>query len=417
MNYWLRYTAILFACLAFGSAAATAQNGTNDHSWHIHLPDRPTCGTFLYMQLQAEEENLDEKGKALLGELRTTTRLQLDTNIISSNGNFRIHYDKSGSRAPDLTDVNQNGIPDYIDSVDYYMEFAYQKEIVECGYITPPPDNPKPGTGGIDGRIDVYVTELNGQFYGLAYPENAATLGQGRVHGYLYLDNDYRGYPTPGIAGLRVTTAHEFHHIVQFASYRYDLTQASLYESTSTWMEFKVHPDLTDYRFYFNAFLQEPQKYSYATNNTNDGITGYAHMHYLQSLADQLDETIVRKIWDEFKASGKSFDAIDEALLKTGSGLNLIKSYCTFAMWSYYTGANAMDTSYFLKADLYPTMQPVQIHTMPEEGAATIVGTWCHSRSAFGSSPFHVGLDWTPIPLTFSSAIAEIILVLEEAVD
>ena len=375
MNYLLRYAITLFAFLALGNLAVMAQNGTNDHNGHVHLPDRPACGTFLYMQLQAEEDNLDEKGHALLGELRTTTRLQLDTSIVSSNGNFRIHYDKSGRRAPSSTDLNQNGIPDYIDSVDYYMEFAWQKELVECGYITPPPDNPRPGTGGIDSRIDVYITELSGQFYGLAFPETNATLGQGRVHGYLHLDNDYKGYPTSGIAGLRVTTAHEFHHIVQFASYRYDLSQASLYESTSTWMEFKVHPDLTDYRFYFNAFLQEPQEFSYATNNTSDGITGYAHMHYLQSLVDQLDETIIKKIWDEFKANGSEFDAIDEALLKTGSGLNLTNSYCTFARWSYYTGTNATDTTYFLKADLYPTMKPVQIRAMPIEGETSFVGS------------------------------------------
>ena len=372
----LRRTTILFALLFACNSLATAQNGGDDHSDHIHLPDRPMCGTFLYMELEANEDQLDEKGQALLAELRSTTRLQLDTSIVSSNGNFRIHYDFDGSRAPNPRDLNQNGIPDYIDSVDYYMELAWQVEIEECGYTALPPDNPKPGTGGIDGRIDVYVTDLGGQFYGLAYPEQGAELGPNRIHGYLHLDNDYlNGYPTSGIAGLRVTTAHEFHHIIQFAAYRYDLSQGSLYESTSTWMEYKVHPDLADYRFYFNVFLQEPQDYSYASHNVTDGITGYAHMHYIQSLAEQEGEDIVRDIWDEFKASGRSMDAINEALLKSGNGQNLTSSFCTFALWSYYTGKNAFDTSYFLKADQYPTISPVQIRAMPLEGETSFVGS------------------------------------------
>lgn len=371
----VRYSLLLPLTLLLWAGSVSAQTDEHDDDGVYHLPDRPTCGTFLYAELQEHEDRLDEKGRNLLGELRTATRLQLDTSIVSSDGHFRIHYDLSGTRAPNLTDLNRNGVPDYIDSVDYYMEYAWQKEIVECGFIPPPQDNPRPGTGGIDGKIDVYITELEGKIYGLAYPENGAQLGPNRVHGYLHLDNDYRNYPTSGIAGLRVTSAHEFHHIVQFASYRYDLTQASLFEATSTWMEFKVHPDLNDYRFYFNQLLREPQEYGFVTNNTADGITGYAHMNYLQSLAQQLDGDIVRSIWDEFKSGGREFDAIDEALIKTGNGLNLTNSYCTFARWSYYTGSHSFDTSFFLRAENYPTIAPALVVELPEEGETSFTGT------------------------------------------
>lgn len=378
MKTLLRCAPLLVAFLSVSTVASHAQTGNDEHADHqqTSASDRPRCGTSLLMELLANEANLDEKDRSTLSELRTMNRPQLDTSIVSLNGHFRIHYDRTGSNAPNPRDLNLNGIPDYIDSVDYYMEVAWQKEIVECGYTALPPDNPKPGTGGPDGKIDVYVTELGRHYYGLAYPEDAAVLGPpNRVHGYLLLDNDYSGYPTPGIAGLRVTTAHEFHHIVQFAGYRYDFSQLSLYESTSTWMEFKVHPDLADYRFYFEELLKQPQDVSYATHNTGDGITGYAHMQYLQSLVDQLDETIVRDIWDEFKANGKSFDAINDALLKTGSGLNLTNSFCTFARWSYYTGSNAFDTAYFLKAEQYPTIAAVQIRPMPAEGETSFLGS------------------------------------------
>ncbi len=166
----------------------------------------------------------------------------------------------------------------------------------------------------------------------------------------------------------------EFHRIVQFSS-RYDLSQASLYESTATWMEFKVHPDLADFVGYFNALLTEPHLYAYSTHNVADVVTGYGHMNYLQSLVQQLDETIVRDIWDEFKVNGKSFDAINQALLKTGSGLNLSNSYCTFARWSYFTGANSKEEPYFAKPEQYGTIVPAQIRSMPLDEETSFVST------------------------------------------
>lgn len=378
MNYSLRSLLLILCFSLIGGTPLFTQTGgeESDQDGHIHRPGHPVCGTFLYMELEANRNSLSEKEQQLLSELKATTRLELQKNIVSLNGHFRIHFDTLGANAPSLVDLNGNGLPDYIDSVNYYMEFAWEKEIDECGFTTPPPDNPRPGTGGIDGKIDVFIKELSGDIYGLAYTDLNTQLGPNRVPGYLYLDNDYRGYPTSGIAGLRVTSAHEFHHIVQFSAYRYDLSQAALYEATSTWMEYKVHPDVNDFRYYFNVFLKAPQNYAFSTHASNrDGITGYAHMHYLQSIVQQLDANIVRDIWTEFKNSGRSFDAINAALLKTGSGLNLANSYCTFAHWSYYTGTHAVDSTYFAKAELYPTIVAVEQRQMPTEGETGFVGS------------------------------------------
>ncbi|MCB0713482.1 MAG: hypothetical protein KDD67_14225 [Ignavibacteriae bacterium] len=332
----------------------------------------PSCGTFRYLELLANEEKLDETGRHLLQQFESVVRPTAQRNIISKNGHFRIHFDLTGEHAPDPTDLNSNGIPDYIDSVDYYMEYAWQKEIVECGYATPPPDDIAPGEGGIDGRIDVYITALDTLNYGYAQPEG--TISNNRKVGYIVIDNDYKNYPTPGIAGLRVTTAHEFHHIVQFSGYRYDFSQAALFEATATWMEYKVHPDLSDYRFYFNSFLLRPQRYPFSTHDVGNRITGYAHMQYLFTIAKQLDDNIVREIWDEFKRSSKSFDAIDIALRGRNAGLNLTNSYCTFARWSYFTGSNTNDTTMLLKASRYPTIVPVQTTTLDETTETVILG-------------------------------------------
>ena len=44
-------------------------------------------------------------------------RPELETYSSSPSGHFYIHYDTSGVHAPDLIDINANGIPDYIEAV------------------------------------------------------------------------------------------------------------------------------------------------------------------------------------------------------------------------------------------------------------------------------------------------------------
>ena len=49
--------------------------------------------------------------------LLNCTTAELQKTILSDNGHFFIHYDTSGTEAPNLTDNDNDGIPDYINSV------------------------------------------------------------------------------------------------------------------------------------------------------------------------------------------------------------------------------------------------------------------------------------------------------------
>jgi hypothetical protein len=271
----------------------------------------------------------------------------------SGGGHFLIHYEATGTDAPSPIDNNANGIPDYIDSVDYYMEYAWDVEINQYGFQAPPPDNLNPGQGGPDGLIDVYICNLPSIYYGAACPESNNPSGNG-VASYLMLDNDYKGYPTPGIKGLRVTSAHEFNHILQFI-YRYDLTQRSIYEATAVWFERQVHPDIPDYRQYVDSLLIHPQDYGLSTNRTTTDVTGYAHELYLEYLSKRFGRNTIREIWEAFEHEDQ-FAAIDDVL--HNHSFSLENSYCEFAEWCYYTGSRARDTMYLYDAVKYPTMRP-----------------------------------------------------------
>ncbi len=316
------------------------------------------CGTPVWIAGHAP--GASDKDKQLLSQLRCDSREVKQRNYLTEAGHFRIHYDVSGRDSVSIRDANLNDVPDYIDSVAFYLEMAWDVEIGMFGYTPPPSDNAGPGP-----EVDVLVCDLSGAYYGYAIPEYDRPTGPNTVSGFLVLDNDYRGYPTPGIPGLRVTSAHEFHHIVQFSAYRNDLSQASIYEATSVWFERKVHPSINDFRQYSDSLILFPQNYGFSTNATQTTVTGYAHVLYLDYLEKKYGRDVIRRAWEEFRTKPTEWEAWDAALISRGG--NLATSYCEFSEWTYRTGDRA-DSAYLPDAADYPTMRAVV--TLPFDGDA-----------------------------------------------
>ena len=332
-----------------------------------------TCLTPHLFDLHEHPEKKEMGLRALSAAGLTVAREERQRNVVSAQGHFRVHYDVTGPRAVAARDSDANGIPDYVDSTAFYLEMAWTVEIDQLGYKAPHDMN-------IQGpEIDAFIDALDSNVsYGYAFPEATVISSDPyRVTGFLVLDNDYKGYATPGIAGLRVTTAHEFHHIVQFSSYRYDLSQAALYEAVATWMEWMVHPSLKDYRNYTDLFLKAPQDYPFSTHRVNDPDSpalGYAHMLYFVYLTEKIGGSIVREIWEEFERDGRSFNAIDE-VLRRRSDLNLSKSWCEFALWCYYTGHRApLDSSYFDEGRSLPTMAASMSRSLDDQDMVVLSG-------------------------------------------
>ena len=309
--------------------------------------ERAVCGTPHLVQAMSAAPELSAEYRMRLGKL-AQRRPDVQHNLLSPSGRFRVHYDTQGVNAVSPTDDDANNIPDYIDLTMAVLDSIWVLEIEQLGYNPPPSDN---GLGGGD-EYDAYVVELNGSYYGLTYPQ---TAGEITTHSYLEIDNNFTdpGYKqTRGLDALRVTIAHEFHHAIQFGYYaKFDGSWWQ--ESTSTWMEEVAYPHIDDYLQYLTYFLSEPQR------AFNSGVYRSLHTYGSAIFSYFLDQrygrALNRQIWEEIgERKSVHLDHFDRVLRQVEPG-GLGVAVGEFAVWNYFTNNRHRD-QFYAEGDKYPTV-------------------------------------------------------------
>ncbi|MGB9561316.1 MAG: MXAN_6640 family putative metalloprotease, partial [bacterium] len=218
----------------------------------------------------------------------------------SDTRHFRIWYSLARPNRPDTTDINpQNGIPDYVDKVKDIFEYCYSMIINTFGYLPPIPDSSceigRRNVGG-DDRIDVYIMELYGSYYGETVPDENLYNDPTKAPGYIIIDNDYMGYGYDDrpIDALKVTAAHEFFHLAQFA---YDYTEDIWWmEATAVFMEEQLYPYVNDYIAYIGDFLAHPEIPLNYANTSDNRIYGTSLFPIF--LSRRFGWAIVKSIWE-----------------------------------------------------------------------------------------------------------------------
>ncbi|MBS1676959.1 MAG: hypothetical protein JST08_06200 [Actinobacteria bacterium] len=208
---------------------------------------------------------------------------------------FCVHWVDQGLDAPRPKDTNGDGIPDYVERVLAVAEHVHQIENGKLGWREPLSD----GTlGGGHGKTDVYLAEIGPQLFGYAAPDRGQA-GQGgrsssrRLHGYLVLDNDYEPFEFPHTTqgrDLKVTFAHEYNHILQFA---YDAYADPWFaESTAVWMEDQVYNGIDDYLRYVRSWVK-----LWETPLTANSIKEYGTAVWNAWLAHHYGRSLIREAW------------------------------------------------------------------------------------------------------------------------
>jgi hypothetical protein len=243
---------------------------------------------------------------------------------------FCVHWVAEGIDAPDLSDGDGDGVPDYVERVEAVAEHVYSVENGKLGWRDPKSDGRR---GGGNGKTDIYLDQIGGALFGYAAPDR----GQGtkahrlprRLHGYLVLDNDYDPREFPGTTpqhDLEVTLAHEYNHILQFG---YDAYQDAWFaESTAVWMEEQVYDDIDDYRRYVRRWVKR-----YDTPLTANSIKEYGSAVWASWLARRYGSAIVRRAWARAvhtKPGGFSVSACNSAIEAAG-GSDFNRDFARFA--------------------------------------------------------------------------------------
>lgn len=247
------------------------------------------------------------------------------------SAHFCIHYVASSADAPDLTDGNGNGVPDYVEQVASTAESVYAVENGTLGWLAPKPD----GTRGGDPRVDVYLVQLRGEIFGYAAPD-VGQSGRSR-YSYLVVDDDYSTAEFPGTApltDLQVTLAHEYNHVLQFG---YDVGQDLwFYEASAVWIEDHVYPDLNDYLRYIQRWVVRSK-----LPITTENIKIYGSAVWNHWLAGRYGAQVVRTAWEQavkVRPAGFSVNAYNKAIRvaarsagRSAAGKDLPHEFAKFA--------------------------------------------------------------------------------------
>ena len=232
---------------------------------------------------------------------RSINRPEKDASALSPTGHFMVHYDIEGDAAPNLTDIDGNGFPDYVDEVGIIADSTRKVLIENMGFRAEVDDS--------DGIYDIYIMAFGTNYYGVNVHEGAGKS-------YIKIDNDYAsGFYTTGIQVMRLTVAHEFFHAIQRA---YKETQSIddqfLYELTSTWIEDIIVPDGDDYLYWLNDFFNNPQQSWDETDGYSLALFGHYLSTQFEDITSQKESTIMREIWENISNTNSPYESLNSIL-------------------------------------------------------------------------------------------------------
>ncbi len=319
------------------------------------------CGTSAMMYALSHLSQLTPDQRLKLRQ--AMQRVERQKNRLSPSGKFRIHYDTTGMATPAMISAGPNSqriaftYEQYVDSVGLFFDNAWKLEIDSMGYPQPPSD----GTAGGGPECDIYIENLGSLEYGFTTEDVLLEDGpRQRFTSFMMIHNDFLGFYSPGMSGLKVTAAHELHHMIQLGVYGKWQFQPQFdrwfFELTSVWMEHKVYPEIRDYYQYLPNYFQRFRdgfNRSYQFNDTHFG--GYERCVWALFLEKRFGKNVMKDIWEGIKKAPvlNSMSAVLPAY-----GTSLESEYALFNSWNYYTADRADPVRYYDEGKDYPRLTP-----------------------------------------------------------
>jgi len=323
------------------------------------------CGTPLIALARERWNDLSPQARFEISSV--LVRPSLEKSRPSPSGKLRIHYDTSATsgNTPALLNASGQRIPNsfeaYVDSVSSIFDYCWQYEVDSLGYLPPPADSVSGAAAlGGDSKYDVYVMQFNDGTFGQTQYFNEILLSPSpneKYTSYIEIENDFQGYRTSGINGLKVTAAHELHHAIQIGKYGI-WSNNDLYfnELTSSWMEDVVFTSINDYYFDVKRYFQNYRdglNRSFPFTKFDPSFAGYERSIWAHFLTKRFGRNVMRAIWEK-EQSQPLFQGMRSALESYGT--NLEAEYALFTYWNFFTADRADTVRFYPEGKSYPRL-------------------------------------------------------------
>ncbi|MBI2355497.1 MAG: hypothetical protein HYV06_10830 [Deltaproteobacteria bacterium] len=258
------------------------------------------CGTPHKHGLKRDWDKLEPATRKVLAKQVAAPVLSGEATLLSGNGHFLIHYATTGTDTP--TPAAGFTVQSWIQQVADSFEFAFAF-YQGLGYHMPPTT-----------PYHVYLHSLaDDRLYGQTQSDQAApSAGFPNAYtSFIEIDKDFtsniyvnapNGPYTP-LQSLQITSAHEFHHAIQYGyNFYFDIWYA---EATSTWFEDEVQDGVNQAYNYIPAWFGNSARsldtFVLPPGDTSQNMTfgyGYGRWIFNRWLAERFGLGVVRSVWE-----------------------------------------------------------------------------------------------------------------------
>ena len=245
------------------------------------------------------------------------------------DSHFCVHWSRKARNAPAEADGNANRVPDFSESVLEAAATSYAIENAALDWRDAKSDGGRGARNGRGeaGQVDIYLLDLGRQLFG--YATTDARRPKRTESGYLVMDNDYKGFGGNPLELMQATMAHEYNHVLQF---NYDVYLDDwMFESTATWMEEMVYPEINDYLRFTKSFSRFP--WFPMAEPRSAGVKIYGSALWNHWLDAKLGAATVREAWEAgpaVKPRDFAVAAYDRAIGAAGGG-SFSRQFAAFA--------------------------------------------------------------------------------------
>jgi len=274
--------------------------------------------------------------------------------------NYSFHYttDQSNTDAISTSDLNNNSIPDYVESMSEIFESVWIFFEDTLGYAPPPQD----GQLGGSQKYDIYIENLPSNYFAITYTTTLINEPETSCASYIKMRNNYNGSVFQSLTELeniKITAAHEFFHAIQFSYNCFE--RFWLMEATAVWSEDQLYNEINDHYRYMPTWFENSSR-----NIDNESNHMYGSFIFFQFIDEHLGgPDMIKMIWEESRSRANSvndisFLSIDAALTSIGSSFSSALNSMRIANRIMSSHPNAEPYTY-QEAESYPVTAPNEI--------------------------------------------------------